>query len=233
MACVPYKENQLYFYETNSLSSLRLASALLSYTCTHTQFTASVSPGDSYSIQMRTAFTKVDQKLIWIPVVFLLVRIWGIVRFFMSVPPIALGDSHCYILYNRGLIAMQSIGDPGQGWSNALLFVIFNDKIFQKLCPCLFICGLWCQGQCDSARVKLKQRRQGRRLNRTHIIKKSLVNGGIVTYDNNNEKKSLLSDSLKSSVLYHSNTTTENANQRKSELGAPDANSSINHKSVS
>jgi len=180
---------------------------------------------------MRATFTKVDQKLILIPVVFLLLRMWGIIRFFMSVPPVALGDSNCSILYNRGLIIMQSIGDPGQGWSNAFLFVIFNSKIFQKLCPCLYMCGLWCQGQCDSARVKLKRRR-GRKLNRTHIVKKSVVNGGIVTYDKS-EKQSLLSDSVKSSMLYHS-TIAEDANQNKSKLVMPDSDaSSINHESTS
>lgn len=39
---------------------------------------------------------------------------------------------------------MQSICDPGQGWSNALLFVVFNQKIFPRLCPCLVFLGERC-----------------------------------------------------------------------------------------
>ena len=36
---------------------------------------------------------------------------------------------------------MQSVGDTGQGWANALLYVIFHATIAKRLCPCFFVCG--------------------------------------------------------------------------------------------
>ena len=179
------------------------------------------STDSAVSIQLRAAFTKIDQKLVWIPVVFFLVRIWGIIRFFISAPPIALNPSNCSILYSHALVILQSIGDPGQGWSNALLFVIFNDKIYQRLCPCLYACGTRCQGACKSAKTKLKKKR----MKRTHFVKKSLMNGGVVTY-NNGERQSLITDS-NYSVLYQS--TPEDVNIKKKRLENPNADaSSIN-----
>jgi hypothetical protein len=48
----------------------------------------------------------------------------------------------CYnILYHPLLLYTQSIGDPGQGWSNALLFVIFHRPISERLFPCC--CACW------------------------------------------------------------------------------------------
>ena len=36
---------------------------------------------------------------------------------------------------------MQAIGDPGQGWGNALIFVIFHKTLAKRLCPCAFFVG--------------------------------------------------------------------------------------------
>ena len=88
--------------------------------------------------QVQAAFIKVDQKLIWLPIVFLLLRVWGNIRFFMSI------DGSSTLVYNNILVYLQSICDPGQGWSNALFFVIFNHKISQRLCPCIYTCGNLC-----------------------------------------------------------------------------------------
>lgn len=97
---------------------------------------------------MKAAFYNVDQILLWIPFVFLLVRLWGTLRFFISLIPtchqICDGQvvvfPHCYeVLYHPILVYLQSIGDPGQGWSNALLFVIFHKPIAERLFPCWFI----------------------------------------------------------------------------------------------
>lgn len=93
--------------------------------------------------------------------VFLLLRVWGNIRFFISVPLLydCPSQNHCDLLYNRWLIYLQGIGDPGQGWSNALLFVVFHHKIFQRLCPCLYLCGQWCRGACSMSRLRRKVRR--------------------------------------------------------------------------
>ena len=97
---------------------------------------------------MKAAFYHVDQILLWIPFVFLLVRLWGTLRFFISLVPAChrICDGQvvmfpgCYeVLYHPVLVYFQSIGDPGQGWSNALLFVIFHKPIAERLFPCWFI----------------------------------------------------------------------------------------------
>ena len=98
---------------------------------------------------MTAAIIQLDQKLIWIPVVFILLRMWGTIRFFISFSPDCnIPDQQCHkivantsctnILYYPGLVYLQSIGDPGQGWGNALLFVVFNKIIAKRLCPCVF-----------------------------------------------------------------------------------------------
>lgn len=99
--------------------------------------------------KMKSAFYNVDQKLLWIPIVFLLIRMWGNLRFFISLAPschytcdhrvVVLPD--CYsVLYHPILVYLQSIGDPGQGWSNALLFVVFHKPIADRLFPWWFVC---------------------------------------------------------------------------------------------
>ena len=99
--------------------------------------------------RVTAAIIQLDQKLIWIPVVFIVLRMWGTIRFFISFSPdchiadqqrhmIVANTSCTDILYNPGLVYLQSIGDPGQGWGNALLFVVFNKTIAKRLCPCIF-----------------------------------------------------------------------------------------------
>ena len=88
-----------------------------------------------------------DQKLIFIPLVFILLRFWGTLRFFLSFQPschypcddklIVTGGCKT-ALYNPILLVMQAACDPGQGWGNALIFVIFHKTLFKRLCPCLF-----------------------------------------------------------------------------------------------
>ena len=109
----------------------------------------------SIETKMKAAFNHVDQKLIWIPIVFLMVRIWGTLRYFISLLPICryvcydntgtpdiVTLPHCYnVLYHPILLYTQSIGDPGQGWSNALLFVVFHRPISERLFPCC--CACW------------------------------------------------------------------------------------------
>ena len=100
--------------------------------------------------RMQEVFLQMDHKLIWIPIVFVLLRFWGTFRFFISLNPschrnecgwICIDEKCRSLLYNQGLITLQSICDPGQGWSNALLYVVFHRKIAQRLFPCVFVCG--------------------------------------------------------------------------------------------
>ena len=100
--------------------------------------------------KVTAAIIQLDQKLIWIPVVFILVRMWGTIRLFISFSPdcnvvenreIIMNSTCSDMLFHPILVYLQSIGDPAQGWSNALLFVIFNRMIAKRLCPCVFVLG--------------------------------------------------------------------------------------------
>ena len=109
--------------------------------------------------QLQAAYTKLDQKLIWLPVVFMLLRMWGIIRFFISSAcPYSQSKHCCDLVYNPFLVYMQSICDPGQGWSNALFFVVFNHRILHRLCPCLDSCEKWCQARWRRAFPRAQRR---------------------------------------------------------------------------
>ena len=100
--------------------------------------------------KMAAAMIQLDQKLIFIPLIFIFLRIWGTLRFFISFLPSChepCGDFLMVVnpckqaLYNPFLMVMQAIGDPGQGWGNALIFVVFHKTLAKRLCPCIFFIG--------------------------------------------------------------------------------------------
>ena len=97
------------------------------------------------------AIIQIDQKLIWIPIVFILLRLGGTIRFFISFTPschhpcphdspseIIVAEPCGKALYSPFLMGLQSVGDAAQGWGNALIFVIFNKTIAKRLFPCVF-----------------------------------------------------------------------------------------------
>ena len=94
------------------------------------------------------AMVHLDQKLIFIPLVFIFLRMWGTLRFFISFAPschvpcgvkLTVEDPCKSVLYHPLLMAMQALCDPGQGWGNALIFVVFNKTILKRICPCAFL----------------------------------------------------------------------------------------------
>ncbi|KAL9983833.1 hypothetical protein ACROYT_G006071 [Oculina patagonica] len=83
---------------------------------------------------------KADHKLTFIPVVFILVRIWGTIRFFRWVACLPdcqkIGPRPAL----RWLEILQGIGDNSQGFANFILFCLFTDKIRERL---KLFCGRW------------------------------------------------------------------------------------------
>jgi len=144
---------------------------MCTHTHTHTQ-RSQKSLTDSFSYgslnmekKVTAAIIQLDQKLIWIPVVFILLRIWGTIRLFISFSPdcnrvnggeITMGKDCPHFLFHPVLVYLQSIGDPAQGWGNALLFVIFNRTIAKRLCPCVFILGTKLRKSCQHCCKKEK-----------------------------------------------------------------------------
>ena len=100
--------------------------------------------------KINAAMMHLDQKLIFIPLVFILLRFWGTLRFFISFAPschspceenVIVREPCKSLLYDPFLMVMQAICDPGQGWGNALIFVVFHKTILKRLCPCAFFLG--------------------------------------------------------------------------------------------
>lgn len=79
-------------------------------------------------------FTSQDVRLIWIPFVFVLLRIWGNIRWAVNLPADfnTGGDLSCPD-YQYALSVLQSIGDPGQGWMNALVYIVFNQMLRKRI----------------------------------------------------------------------------------------------------
>ena len=100
--------------------------------------------------KMETAMVHLDRKLIFIPLVFILLRIWGTLRFFISFmsschhrcgTEIVVINPCKRALYDRFLLTMHAIGDPAQGWGNAIIFALFNRTISRRLFPCVYFLG--------------------------------------------------------------------------------------------
>ena len=131
--------------------------------------TESTSYGSINSERMKAALNQLDQRLIWIPIVFVLVRCWGTVRWIIASTSVCMEINQecsiitgriwfvpsCYnAIYNQGLLYMQAMGDTGQGWANALLYVVFHATIARRVCPCLFFCWNKLKKKYDSYRHK-------------------------------------------------------------------------------
>lgn len=90
-------------------------------------------PAGSHFLTVRSieVVRKADRKLMFIPVVFILLRIWGTIRFFRMwvyypSPPSPI----------KWLILLHGVGDSSQGFANFVLFCLFTDKIREKLRLC-------------------------------------------------------------------------------------------------
>jgi G protein-coupled receptor 157 len=108
---------------------------------------------------LHKAVSKADYKFILIPIFFILFRMWGTVRFFISMMdschiynkqqlldqiydfdqedsdnPFFCINQYCFdILYNDVLLFLHAFGDPGQGFGNAILFVFLSKPIVMKM----------------------------------------------------------------------------------------------------
>lgn len=96
-----------------------------------------------------------ELKLLLIPVVFVLIRAWGTIRYFLTTRwsrdtlhtycasadyyPAFLALQVLWLLLVDAfvnLICLQAFGDPAQGWANCLLYCLFTKKIRERLFPC-------------------------------------------------------------------------------------------------
>eukprot|EP00731_Ephydatia_muelleri_P037458 Em0476g1a len=75
------------------------------------------------------------QELLFIPIVFILLRIWGTLEFIFTevYSKYFCTNSPAFLGVLSALRFLQAIGDGGQGWSNAILY-IFNSPKFEIFC---------------------------------------------------------------------------------------------------
>ncbi|XP_013393575.1 G-protein coupled receptor 157 [Lingula anatina] len=85
------------------------------------------------------AVERADRKLTFVPIIFILLRIWGTIRFFLAIGGYQPSDMSALI------IILQGFGDSGQGFCNFVLFCLTTDVIREKLrekpfCACARMC---------------------------------------------------------------------------------------------
>lgn len=84
-----------------------------------------VNSGLLPSKNVRKVIHQVDRKLMLVPLVFILVRIWGTTRFLL----VSAGFIRMDIYW---MVVLQGIGDSAQGFANFLLFCVFTSKVRNK-----------------------------------------------------------------------------------------------------
>ncbi|KAI6649207.1 hypothetical protein LOD99_11574 [Oopsacas minuta] len=96
------------------------------------------------------SFSGPDFKLIFIPLVFFILRIWGDSRWLIETIPQDDNFEYsqtCKYPSGKVLAYLQVIGDPGQGWANAILYILLTEairkrifssfkKYFKRVCCC-------------------------------------------------------------------------------------------------
>ncbi|KAL5491476.1 hypothetical protein EMCRGX_G016771 [Ephydatia muelleri] len=85
---------------------------------------------------------QVDRKLLFIPIVFILLRIWGTLEFIFTevYSKYFCTNSPAFLGVLLALRFLQAIGDGGQGWSNAILYIFNSPNIRNLLLKDLTTC---------------------------------------------------------------------------------------------
>eukprot|EP00042_Codosiga_hollandica_P040621 m.352146 g.352146 ORF g.352146 m.352146 type:complete len:319 (+) comp55910_c0_seq1:303-1259(+) len=81
------------------------------------------------TVEGKQAISDIDSKLLFVPAVFIFLRIWGTTKFLLT----AFGDYQPYYW----LQVLQNFGDSAQGWTNALLFCVWTKKVRQHFVSAL------------------------------------------------------------------------------------------------
>uniref|UniRef100_A0A1X7TB06 G-protein coupled receptors family 2 profile 2 domain-containing protein n=1 Tax=Amphimedon queenslandica TaxID=400682 RepID=A0A1X7TB06_AMPQE len=97
--------------------------------------------------KVEKAISKTDWRLALVPLIFLLFRFWGNLRYFITMR----NDCHLFVdenyfdgyfcisetcfnlLYNKGILILHAFGDPAQGFGNSILFVFLSRNIMRRL----------------------------------------------------------------------------------------------------
>lgn len=80
--------------------------------------------------QSKECALKAEKRLTLVPVIFVLVRIWGTLRFIIYIVG-GLDDTKA--AWEKALLYLQGMGDSSQGFANFLLFCLFTEKFRTRL----------------------------------------------------------------------------------------------------
>eukprot|EP00112_Aurelia_sp_Birch-Aquarium-sp1_P003841 Seg1433.2 transcript_id=Seg1433.2/GoldUCD/mRNA.D3Y31 product="G-protein coupled receptor 157" protein_id=Seg1433.2/GoldUCD/D3Y31 len=83
-----------------------------------------------------------DQKLLFVPILLILGRFWGTLRFLLYVSNSLPSGNKPIGAGHKALLALQGIGDSSQGFLNWILFCFLNPKVYDHLkeCTLYYIC---------------------------------------------------------------------------------------------
>ena len=122
-----------------------------------------------------------DFKLIFIPLVFFILRIWGDTRWLIEVILNRQQSEFtvtCGYTVEKILAYLQVIGDPGQGWANAILYILLTKAIRERLMESIKtgfkrVCCCCC---CFGGNVAKEDRERERLVNKQKESLKYLLN---------------------------------------------------------
>ncbi|XP_068698552.1 G-protein coupled receptor 157-like isoform X1 [Montipora foliosa] len=87
---------------------------------------------------------KAEKRLTYIPVIFVLLRIWGTIRFILY----SFTDVGFHMWLGKVLLYLQGIGDSSQGFANCLLFCILTEKFQTRVRGFTRFVVTKCKGAC-------------------------------------------------------------------------------------
>ena len=85
-----------------------------------------VKATDSIDEETLAEARQVEWRMMYIPVAFIMLRIWGTVRYCAYISDLSVRKD---ILQNVTLYALQGLGDSGQGFANSIFFCISNKRV--------------------------------------------------------------------------------------------------------
>jgi len=111
------------------------------------------------------AAKKFDRKIIMVPLILILLRIWGTMRFLFFVV-----DRQSTLLQKEILISMQAVGDNLQGFTNCVLFCFFTKKVNHQMRNSLYACCHQMRNSLYACWQKITDRQDENVDERTHLI---------------------------------------------------------------
>ncbi|XP_066912697.1 G-protein coupled receptor 157-like [Clytia hemisphaerica] len=85
-----------------------------------------------------------DRKLIFIPIILIILRIWGTIRFFIYLFNTGCTKDRLWLC--QGLLYLHTLGDNLQGAMNCILYCFFTPKVYNSIVQLL--CNVCCRNTC-------------------------------------------------------------------------------------